>query len=1226
MDARVSGVEAGKGANGMTLTETQRRAVEATGSVLVAAGAGAGKTRTLVERCVRMVLDPEQLVGLDEILMVTFTESAAAEMKERIRSRLMQERGQNGGAGSGRVEEQLALLDSSRIGTLHGFCLQLVREHSHALGIDPQPLVLVDEQRDVLMEETLDEILGGHYAGGTELGPAVQELIRTQANGRDSIVRDLVVKLHHYTQTLPEPERWFREQQELVRGDTPRLWREWLARGFAEWRDLWVPELKNHPSDNERAHACADLLEQAAGAVSRDRIAALLEKILALEASRSNGTKGNFHPPTKELFSDAAFLKSVAAVRDAIDPLTEDWGWVRPQLATILSLAQEFGQGFAAAKRDLGALDFHDFEQFALRLLWDSSTHRPSALAEQLRHQFKQVFVDEYQDINAAQDRIIEAVSREGAAANRFLVGDIKQSIYRFRLSDPGIFQGYRRKWAAAGATGTVIPLAENFRSREMLLRFINPVFTELLREEIGGVACAPEDELKFGSSDRPEPVAGGASAEARVEVLLRLTGVETDSGEGEGEGEDGNEAVVELAEAGNTEMEARMIARRLKALMAEPHQVWDEDERTFRPARWSDVAILQRSVRNKAESFAKEFHRESVPLDVERGGFYENTEITDLLSLLQVLDNPLQDVPLLAVLHSPLVGLSAGDLAEIRLAGRHDPFWTVLLRWHDHHRRALGELKSTWTKIDRFLERHARWRRMARETALSVRIEAVLDETNYGDRILAGPRGRQRAGNIRHLIFQARQFDPLQRQGLQRFLRYIEARKESETDGEPALASDEDAVRLMSIHKSKGLEFPVVVLAGLGTRFNLRDLSDHVILDEKFGLCPRIRPPQSMQHYPSLPAWLAGKRQRREALGEELRLLYVAMTRARDTLILAGTTKAEVATKTWPGLSTNQATNRQLLKARSYLDWLGPLLVRLGGEPDHDANVDRKGRLLRWNIVGDEELKRERRASDSEQQRDASDNQAPDEADPATMDRLKGRIEWRYPHECATREPAKTSVSRLRRRLDENIGESRVLFQAMPFGGRRSRIKNGATREMSASDMGTAHHLFLEQVDLEQTGTDTALKAEAERMLEAGELTAQEVASLDLAGLKAFWDSELGQKIREQRRHVHREIPFTARLSPADLENVGLSACAGLDPQEYFVLQGVVDLAVILPREIEIVDFKTDHFSPGELDGKVRIHTPQLKLYATVLERIYRRPVTARHLCFLALGRFVEV
>lgn len=1208
----------------MTLTDTQRRAIEATGNVLVAAGAGSGKTSTLVERCVRMVLDPKEPAGIDEILMVTFTESAASEMKERIRTRLTDERKLGDRAIADRIEEQLALLDSSRIGTLHSFCLQLVREHSHELGIDPQPLVLADEQRDLLMKETLDENLRAHFAGGTSLGSAVQELIAAQANGREQTIRDLVLKLHHYTQTLPEPERWFREQQELVLGDAPRVWRQWLARGFAEWRELWLPELRNQPADNQRAHAYADFLEQAAGEISRDQIAATLEEIVVSGEKWSHGSGKRYRDPIREFFSDAAFLKSVAKVQGEVDPLEEDWSWGRPQLATILAMAEEFGRSFAAAKREQGALDFHDFEQFALRLLWDNSANRPSALAERLRGQFKQVFVDEYQDINAAQDRIIEALSRDGAAANRFLVGDVKQSIYRFRLSDPRIFQRYRRSWTPAEATGSVIPLSENFRSREMLLRFINPVFTELLREEVGGVACKPEDQLKFGSPETRTRLASGKPADARVEVLLRLSGTGSDSSEGEGE--NANDAVTEFAEDGDAEIEARMIARRLRSLIAEQHQVWDAETGEFRPVRWRDVVILERSVRNKAESFAKEFHRQGVPLDVERGGFYENTEITDLLSLLQVLDNPLQDLPLLAVLHSPLVGLSPGHLAEIRLSGRHDPYWTALLRWHHGNRDAAGESRAIWSKVDKFIERHARWRQMARETALSERIETVLDETSYLDRVLAGPRGPQREANIRLLIQQARQFDPLQRQGLQRFLKHVEARQESENDGERASGSKVQAVRLMTIHKSKGLEFPVVVVAGLGARFNLRDLSDQVILDETYGLCLRIRPPQSMQHYPSLPAWLAGKRQRREALGEELRLLYVAMTRARDTLILGGTTKAKKATKTWPALAANRMTNRQLIKAQQYLDWLGPLLVRLGGNPFIEGNGPVEEPLLRWNVVRDEELKRERSADGSKQDRSDHSEESMDEPDLSTIAGLKERIEWHYVHATATREPAKTSVSRLRQRLDGNIDESRVLFQPGEFGSRRARIRNGANEEISATEVGIAHHLYLEQVNLEQTGTDAGLKAEAERMRDAGELMAQEVAALDFAGLSAFWRSDLGGQIREQRQHVHREIPFTSRLSPADLASFELSVGDDLDADEYFVVQGVVDLAVILPGEIWIVDFKTDHVSAGELDEKVRFHAPQLKLYGTVLERIYRRPVTGRHLHFIASRRTVSI
>jgi len=1209
----------------MSFTEAQRKAIDAHGNVLVVAGAGAGKTSTLVERCVTRLLAPADPAGLDEILMVTFTEAAAAGMKQRIRARLgMELEGTRDAAVRSRIEEQLALLDISRIGTLHGFCLRLVREHGHELALDPQMTVLAEEQSAALMEETLDGILRSHYAGGTALGPAVEELIAVQANGREEVVRELVFKLHHYTQTLPDPGGWFQKQLEQFRQPDAGDWHRWLSEAFQEWRTLWVPELVSQPSENERAHQCAERLTGLDDSPSRQTTARVLDEIIRAGQDFPHGTKGRFRDPIEDFFTDAAFLRSLARTRDGTDPLVEDWNWVRRQMETLLNLAMEFSNGFAKAKRDEGALDFHDLEQFTLRLVWDNSTGRPLPLAEALRQRFKVVFVDEYQDINAAQDRIIEALSRGGSAVlgNRFLVGDVKQSIYRFRLSDPRIFQNYRKKWAAGAGHESVLTLAENFRSRERLLQFINPIFAELMREEIGGVACGPDDELKFGSPETRRMLSAETSTESRVEVHLQLK--ERTDAVPDAASDEGDSGLVEMAEAGDAEIEAGRVAKRLRALVAEGHPVWDEQEQAFRPVGWGDMVILLRSVRNKAESYAKEFNRQGVPLEAERGGFYENAEITDLLSLLELLDNPIQDVPLLAVLRSPLVGLSLDELATIRLASRHGHFWTALKRWRETE---TGNSSAAGSKVDRFLKRHARWRRMARETSLSQRLETVLDETNYRDWLLAQPRGEQRLANVRHLLVLAQQFDPFQRQGLQRFLRFVEAQRGAQVDSELPSVEARNAVRLMSIHKSKGLEFPVVVLAGLGGRFNLRDLSDHVVLDEDFGLCPQVKPPETGRRYPSLPWWRARQRQRREALGEEMRLLYVAMTRARDTLLLAGTVSRKKA-EVWPATATGSPSHRQLLKAGTALDWLGPLLAKSAGNPDWVNQPAGQANLFRWTIQNGREQSEGEESPVADEPLDAGADDSTVGVGAEELRRLRERIEWQYPFATAAREPAKTSVSLLRRRADEADAEARQLFQ--PVGTGRRRWTKPAGKEMpqslSASEIGSAHHLFLEAVALDQVGTEAGLKREADRLCQAGVLDARQLAALDFSALSAFWQSELGRSICEHPEHVHRELAFTARMSPADLIHLGLPINLRPEDDEFLVVQGVVDLAVILPDGIRIVDFKTDRVAPEDLDEKVRHYAPQLKLYGCALDRIHGRPVTESSLHFLAPGRTVRL
>ncbi len=452
------------------LTPNQLKAIQARGNVLVQAGAGTGKTRTLVERCVALVCNQADRISLENVLMVTFTEAAAAEMRQRLRDRLQERTAET--PEDSWLAEQLALVDTAAISTLHSFCLQLVREHFYALELDPQLAVLAEEQSALLERETLHELLQEAYAGALPDAEAVQQLVLDQGRGWDEPVRDLVLRLHHYTQTLRDPAGWFQRQLSLFEQPVPAHWEHWLRTGFLEWANLWLPLLRVHASENGRAGQSADILANfehnsptSTPNPSRSQMAEILAQLLAVGDQGSRKQNGP-HAPLKHFFQEAAFLHSLARVTrrspptPPSDPLVEDWNWVRPAMIALLKLTREFGDRYGRAKRELAALDFHDLEQFALRLLWDSQARRPTMIAHECREKFGLVFVDEYQDINEAQDAILQALGREGQGANRFLVGDVKQSIYRFRLANPHIFQRYAADWKSDSGAGMVDPKA----------------------------------------------------------------------------------------------------------------------------------------------------------------------------------------------------------------------------------------------------------------------------------------------------------------------------------------------------------------------------------------------------------------------------------------------------------------------------------------------------------------------------------------------------------------------------------------------------------------------------------------------------------------------------------------------------------------------------------------------------------------------------------------------
>jgi len=1205
----------------MSLNPAQQQAVTAHGNVVVVAGAGTGKTRTLVERCLHCLVAGQPPASLDQILMVTFTDAAAAEMRQRIRQRLEEEFRAH--PEEPRWPEQLALFESARIGTLHSFCLQLVRQHFYQLELDPQLAVMPEEQARLLAEETLDQLLRKHYSAETPAAKAVQQLIQVQGRGQDALIRALVLRLHHYAQSLPHPEGWVAQQLAIFDQPEPVTWRDWFQIAVVDWRERSLPIL-DRQAGNPLAANCAQLLRASSPEPGADEVRHLFADVADAIAACPRGKKTVWVEPLEDFREAGQFLGSLVRGADGADPLAQDWDWVRGQMAALLRFVREFATAFSEAKRELGMVDFHDLEQLSLRLLWDAAGNRPTEIAEQWRRQLRFVFVDEYQDINAAQDRILEALSRGGADANRFLVGDLKQSIYRFRLANPRIFQGYLQRWS--GGAGLAIPLVENFRSREGILNFVNSVFGELLVGELGGMRYDESARLRFGAPQQRHPLSVAADPTPPVELLLRLKAGRSSSSPDSGLGD-----LRDLEEA---DKEARLVARRLREIRASGFRVWDDGAGQFRPVAWRDMAVLLRSPSNKAEAYARQFAQAGLPLQVARRGFYQSLEISDLLNLLQVLDNPLQDIPLLAVLHSPLVGLSLDELAEVRLVAPRTRFWAALVLWAEEERpdEPGATTAVSRPKIAAFLERFARWRRLARQASLSRCLEAVLAETHYAEWLFTQPRGGQRHANVRRFVDLAREFDQFQRRGLFRFLRFLEAQQLAELEPDVAAAAEEDAVRLMSIHQSKGLEFPVVAVADLGKPFNLADLRSDLILDEIYGLGPTIKPPHAGTRYPSLPHWLARQRQLRELLGEELRLLYVALTRARDRLVLSGSI-LPTQFERWlgPAAAADSSITEQ---ARSYADWLGQWFARRGALAGQTAADAGQNDLLRWRIWDETQGPELPPAPEGQTQA----TEAGSGPGPETWETLRQRLAWRYRFAAAAQLPAKTSVSSLRRRAARDEDAAMVVFGAdrtekrsmaaiQPSGPAQARKQSASPLAGAAGvDIGDAHHAFLQHVALDQVGSLGQLQAEAQRLLSAGQLTPEAIALLDFEALLAFWGAELGGRIRSRTDSVRRELAFTARFSPRQIAQVTGQEVDPAMEDEFVVVQGTADLVVILPKEIWLVDFKTDRVGPGQVAERAKQYRPQLQLYADALARIYDRPVTERWLYFLHARVAAEV
>jgi ATP-dependent helicase/nuclease subunit A len=1232
-----------------SLTPSQQRAIHADGNVLVVAGAGTGKTSTLTHRCLHVLEDGG---SLENVLMVTFTESAAAEMRARIREALLgrlrtAEEEDSDARLREHFERQTTLLDTALIVTLHSFCLRLVREHFYDLEIDPAVMVLSEPQTQPLIRQTLDTVFERHYGGQTALDHAVRKVVRLHGRVSDDRIRELILKLHRYSQSLASPEDWLATQEALFLQDEPARWREWWMESVIRSREYWLEQFTPF-AGNPAVDLSITALKALPANPAPGEIALALRAIRSAYVDPSHwprGSVGKVRDPLETVFEEAKFLASLAP-SGGIDPLLEDWNLTRGDMLALLSLTREFTEDYSRAKREMGGVDFADLEQFALRVLRDPRDGAATPAALQWRRQFHHVLVDEYQDINAAQDAILGALSRDGAAANRFLVGDVKQSIYRFRLADPSIFRGYEKRWDKGEACSQRISLAVNFRSRRGILDFVNPLFRTLMREDLGGVVY---EDLVFG--DAAGRVAAGDPGGGSPPVELHL--IAKKSRQAGGEEDDGEAApgTRQVADLLGTEREARLVALRLRELVERQYPVWDRKEKRYRAVWWGDMAVLLRSPAGRVEAYAKEFAALDVPVEAPRGGFFESLENRDLICLLKLLDNPMQDVPLLAVLRSPLVGMSLSELAEIRAeessGNRVRNFWFAAKRFV----QCAADSSPACRKLRVFFAQLDRWRQSIRRTSLSECLETVLAETHYETLLTALSRGEQQAANVRRLLALAREFDPYRRQGLFRFLRFIEDQEEIEI--EPAV-SDREAVKVLSIHRSKGLEFPVVAVAGLGSPFNLRDLYESILLDEKHGLCPKIRRPEAEKYYPSLPHWLAQRRQRAELLGEELRLLYVAMTRARDALLLTGAVSGK-GDPQWGCGETRELSDRELLSVRCPLDWLRLWLPRVTRAQEWNGDREGQSDLLQWKIYDEDDARLALQESVTAASPPVTPPVSPPDL-PGLLE-LRARLSRAYPFQAATEQSAKTNVTELRRLNEPDEMAAPAFRRSIPFASLVKRVNT-----LSAAEIGIAHHRFLERVCLSRVGSLQELRNEAARLREENWLSEPGAAALDFEALARFWQSDLGRKVAVNAVSVRRELQFTARFLPEELKSLaGSPSTDGQTPnieqptsnlqrrtsnaqqhtrqapiegrvpgegwdQDFVVVQGVVDLAVILPEELWLMDFKTDTFQARELADKVRTHEPQLKLYARALQRIYERPVTECCLYFLSQSASAQI
>ncbi len=1186
---------------GIQLTKSQQAVVEDRGGrVLVSAAAGSGKTRVLVERLFRRVLGEEQ-ADLDDFLIITYTRAAAAELRERIAQELGRRMAED--PGDRHLQRQLLLVYQTDIKTIDSFCTALLRENVHLLDLGEQGgltadfRVLDEGEAELLRQRVLPRVLESFYTGMT---PGQTQLADCFGFGRDDRgLEDLVLELHSKVQSHAYPHRWLEEQRQSWAslpedgGETEfgRALLTRLARKARHWSDLLTRAGEELRSDNalERAYGPAFAsgtaqLEALAEAAETgwDAAAGRLPDFPRLSPARKcedpalkEKMQTLWNRCKKESAAFCAILETTGA---------ETWEDLRrsaPAMEALLALCVDFSAAYQQEKLRRNVTDFSDQEHYAVRLLLGEDG-RPTPLAVVMSERYLEVMVDEYQDTNQVQNCIFDALARGGRSL--FTVGDVKQSIYRFRLADPTIFlEQYRRYPDAAEAEEGEprrILLSQNFRSRKEVLDAANFIFSAIMSREMGEVEYGEAERLYFGAAYLPP------REDCLTEFHLLLP--PQDDGEAE-------KVPAAL-------LEARMAADRIASLLSEGFPVTDEDSGELRPCRAEDIVILMRSPGPRLRHYARALMERGIPCATqENEDFFSSMEVAVMCSLLEILDNPRQDVPLIAVLRSPLAGFSPDRLALIR--GRHPEgdFYEALA--------AFGE-----EDCEEFLTRLADLRSLARDMSVHRLIWRIYNQWNVLGVFGAMSGGGRRRENLVALYEHAKSFESAGYKGLFSFVTHLRRLLESGEQPVTASGASSGGVQIMSIHKSKGLEFPIVLLTDLGKRFNRADLQTPVLVHPRLGLGPLYIDLDRRIRYPTIAREAVSGLVSRESRSEEMRVLYVGMTRAKEKLILtASMPAAGRRMKELGALSALPVPAETVDGGRSMAEWiLLPLLRRWEAAPLRDlAGQEAEDFSLTEDALWQVFLHKDTPGICLPAGTEAGGNSA---ADAPALPVNREALDFVYPYAAACTAPTKITATQLKgREKDREIVQETI----QPYVRRdfsAPRFLSGR-RPLTGAERGTATHLVMQHLPLEE---DTDVGAVVEDLAARRFLTREQAEAVDQAAVRRFLASPLASELQKADR-VEREFRFSL-LMP------GEKYFPELDGGEEVLLQGVVDLFAVRDGGVTVVDFKTDYVTEDTLPEKIAHYRPQLEAYSAALERILELPVKHRILYFFCAGQAVEV
>lgn len=1256
-----------KKAMGMKWTNAQRKVIDTRNkNILVSAAAGSGKTAVLVERIISMISEGEKAIDIDNLLVVTFTNAAAAQMRDRIGKALDKKLIED--PHNNHLQKQVSLLQSAYITTIHSFCLNVIRNYFHHIDLDPSFKMADEAEMTLMKSDIIGDILEEWYQKEDEdFHRLIESYSRTKS---DLPIEELILSLYNFAMSNPWPKAWLDGIKESFEFESIEDLNKakWMD-GLLDYVAVVIEDLEQkikgaieicNEVDGPEAYLPAllsdlDLLAklksessyegyvEAFSHISYARLSSKRQpEVAEHKKDRVKGLRDEMKKGVKDLTGSFFFqpmndmildLQSVAKVMEVLSDLTID-----------------FMEAFATKKEEKNLIDFNDLEHFALRILVEDREGEivPTKAAMELSEQFDEILIDEYQDSNLVQETILKAISREHLGRfNRFMVGDVKQSIYKFRLAMPELFlekyksyPSYDKDQEGNENAHQRIDLDKNFRSRKHILDFVNIIFEQIMTEPIGGILYDEAASLKYGELfeeliDNNESAREGTARE--VELILVTEEGEDNEGNPSNSNSLGDKSKdIELdifdeeeeIEYTKKELEARAVARRIKEL-TDPNTgllllAKDDDGKPIhRSAEFKDIAILLRTMSGWSDVFVNTLMQEGIPAYADTGtGYFQTSEIMTILNMIRIIDNPRQDIAFTGVLYSPLVGLTSDDLAYIRLMDGGTMYRACLAYAEE------GSDKELKEKVIAFLDMLHRLRSMTRYTPIHELIQEILDMTGYGYYVMAMPGGDRRKANIDMLISLAVSFGKGSYTSLFHFIRYVEKLHKYDVDYGEASSSgdDENAVRIMSIHKSKGLEFPVVFVGGLSKQFNMQDQRSKILFDVDYGVGPDYIDVDNRTKSPTLLKKIIQKKTQIDNLGEELRVLYVAMTRAKEKLIMTGYIQSVEDMDIQKEFSFYE-----LMSVKNYLDLVLPAM---NNKFTDYMNIS----LLRKKDLVFQEMAKQKFLQ--EDYKDIDDEIGVSTRKEDIQKEIDRILKFKYPYKNEASLKVKMSVSELKKTgqfIDDEdsvllYGDSMGNVDKNLFATESSQAEihinedqyvpnfiKGSQVEIAGADRGSLYHKVLELLNPARVKKYDDLNQEIESMIQTGRIKREDVKKLNIGNVYRFTQSDVAKRIinADASGSLYKEQQFVIGLKASDLYPEH-------DSDELILVQGIIDLFFEEEGELVILDYKSDIVK--EESQLIDRYETQLVYYKKALEQILNKKVKEMIIYSLYLGKEIYI